>query len=169
MAELILYACPVGPLADVVEEYWRQVAVSIGTNSAHHYMPHVTLTGFFHDEPASVEQHVEALDRLSEAATPPAGTVSVTGVLFEQSHHLLLVESDWCRSLAAGFAETCPVVRVKDRLHLSLAYGFPAHDGAALERLGRDLVDPSLPTAWELRFYERTGLGEWCMHAVWPL
>jgi ubiquitin-associated SH3 domain-containing protein len=176
MAEFIVYACPIGPLADSVEEYWRRVDVSIGRNRAHEYAPHVTLTGFFHDEPSSVDGHLAALTQLVEVAPPPAGAVSVTGVLFERDHHLLTVESAWCRTVACSFrdlrsptATRAEVIRPKALLHLSLAYGFPAHQAAALEQLGRDMVDPASHATWELRFYERLAPGAWCVHASWPL
>jgi hypothetical protein len=169
VAELILYACPTGPLADAIVAYWATVRSELGANTAHDYMPHVTLTGFFHDEPASIDRHRATLAALVEGAPSPAGEVRVTGSLFQPDHHLLTVEAPWCRALAASFQERRQGVRVKDQLHVSLAYGFSAEDGPTLERLGRTLVDPTLPAAWELRFYERTAPGRWCLHGSWPL
>jgi hypothetical protein len=169
VAELILYACPVGPLAEAIEAYWAAVLADIGANSAHEYMPHVTLTGFFHDDRASIEGHVATLAGVLAADPSPPRDVTVTGTLFQQSHHLLTVDAPWCRALAAAFGDRTPGVRVKDRLHISLAYGFPPREGPTLERLGRKLVDPSLPTTWELRFYERVAPGKWQLHATWPL
>jgi ubiquitin-associated SH3 domain-containing protein len=168
VAELILYACPVGPLAEAIEAYWATVLATIGANSAHEYMPHVTLIGFFHGDAASVERHVATLTGLRAPANELRGDVRVTGALFGPSHHLLTVEAPKCRALADAFRERTTGVRVKDQLHISLAYGFQPTDGPALERLGTELVDPLLPAAWELRFYERRPDRTWQLHGCWP-
>jgi hypothetical protein len=169
VAELILYACPLGPLADAIEAYWATVLATLGPNRAHEYMPHVTLTGFFHDDVASVDHHLATLGALVAGEPPPSGDVSVTGSLFEPHHHLLTVAAPWCAALAKSFGQGTPGVRVKDQLHISLAYGFDPDDGPTLERLGRTLVDPTLTASWELRFYERTEPGGWRLHGSWPL
>ena len=169
MAELILYACPVGPLADAIEAYWGEVVTSIGPNAAHDYMPHVTLTGFFDDVPEAIHGHVEAMRTVLQDDPPPADAVVVTGALYQTDFHLLTVESTWCRSVARRLHETSALVRLKDRLHVSLAYGFPLADGATLARLGRAMVDPTLPAVWDLRFYERLPAGGWLLHGAWPL
>ena len=169
MAALILYACPVGPLAVAIEAYWAAVLAAVGANHAHEYMPHVTLTGFLHDQPASIDAHVATLRALCAVQPPPSGDVRVTGSLFQPDHHLLTVEAPWCAALSRSFGQRTPGVRVKDQLHVSLAYGFAPEAGPTLERLGRTLVDPMLAAAWELRFYERTGHGAWCLHGSWPL
>jgi hypothetical protein len=175
VAEFILYACPIGPLADAIQAYWRKVASTVGPNAAHDYMPHVTLTGFFHDERHAAGVYVDVLDRLLMDQPLPA-VVTVTGALFDAGFHLLTVESTWCRAIARAFQDACPpsppravVIRLKEQLHVSLAYGFPAHQAAALERLGRDMVDPASRATWELRFYERVAAGEWLLHGCWPL
>jgi len=168
VAELILYACPLGPLADAIEAYWAEVLAQLGPNRAHDYMPHVTLTGFFHDDRASIHRHLEVLEELVAQHPAPPDDVRVTGSMFAPSHHLLTVEAPWCRALAGAFHERTQGVRVKDQLHVSLAYGFPPDDGSTLERLGRSLVDAALAATWELRFYERTEQRTWCLHGCWP-
>jgi ubiquitin-associated SH3 domain-containing protein len=176
VAELILYACPVGPLATAIEAHWRQVESSVGPNSAHEYMPHVTLTGFFRAAPSEIHRHVEVIGQLVMEEPPPPSAVSVTGALYEPDFHVLTVESRWAARLARRFADRCPptatraaAIRPKDRLHVSLAYGFTPDDGPTLQRMSRAAVDPSLPTVWELRFYERLAPGAWCVLAAWPL
>ena len=45
--ELILYACPIGPLADDLDAYFSQVTARFGPTTAQTYPVHCTLTGFF--------------------------------------------------------------------------------------------------------------------------
>ena len=47
MPKLIVYACPVGELAEQLETYFSKSRLACGPNQAHQYMPHCTLTGFF--------------------------------------------------------------------------------------------------------------------------
>ncbi|MEO0802793.1 MAG: hypothetical protein AAFY57_11025 [Cyanobacteria bacterium J06642_2] len=49
LRELILYACPVGSLVEQLDCYFQKSLQLCGHNTAHLYMPHCTLTGFFHD------------------------------------------------------------------------------------------------------------------------
>ena len=60
-------------------------------------------------------------------------------------------------------------LRLKDWLHLSLAYAFPPEQHESLAKLARELVDMRAPVAWELSFYERDLEGAWIAHADWPL
>jgi hypothetical protein len=50
----IVYACPIGALTEEIEHYFAQSLELYGPNAVHKYMPHCTLTGFFHDESGSL-------------------------------------------------------------------------------------------------------------------
>ena len=77
--------------------------------------------------------------------------------------------------LIADFARTAhsptrrDTLRLKDWLHLSLAYAFAPEQHATLADLARALVDPWAPVSWELRFYERHEDRSWICHARWSL
>lgn len=174
LAELIVYACPTGELAAQLVAYYERAALDCARNEAHRYPAHVTLTGFFHDVLASVPVYRRALsEAVSAAPCPP--DVRVAGVMYEPHFHGLLIASPWLQALTADFATRAAspsrvdALRLKDWLHVSLAYGFPEDRHECLERIGREMVDPGAPAAWELRLYERRPGDAWTCHAAWPL
>jgi hypothetical protein len=173
----IVYACPLGDLADQIERYYAASLAACGANAAHSYMAHCSMTGFFRDDRATVDTYIEALDAAVRRAWPtrPLPALSITGITLGPEFHGLLLSSPWLQTLIADFARTAcsstrrDALRLKDWLHLSLAYAFPPDQHATLVALARDLVDISAPVSWELRFYERHADGDWTCHARWPL
>ena len=176
-AELILYACPRGALADQVDAYMRRAAQRFGRNAAHAFPPHITLTGFFHDIAEAVPHYVECcaevIDHPVEALSPK---INVVGSLFRPDFHGLLIESSWAQQVVAEFATRATAsrtrtddIRPKDRLHLSLAYEFAAEDHEGLKALATELVDPRADVAWEVRLYERRPARQWKQHAAWVI
>ena len=175
--EYIVYACPRGELADQLARYFAASRELVGANAAHQYMPHCTLTGFFHDEPAAVEIYCAALEAALDRARPhqPPVALSILRMELQERFHGLLLDSAWLIALIADFA--CSVdsptrqdaLRLKDWLHLSLAYAFPPAHHEPLAQLARELVDPHAQVVWELGFYEREVSGAWACHSRWPL
>lgn len=164
--KLIVYACPVGALGEQLDVFFGRSAVEIGRNTAHDYMPHCTLTGFFHDVAGSVPIYVHALrEARAEAMSERqqiSPALSVTDLILDGDFHYLKLEDGWIRQIVQCFSEKAQhiptradALRLKDWLHLSLAYGFPAKQGEALRTLAREIVDPTAPVDWELRLYER--------------
>lgn len=147
-------------------------AERFGPNSAHAYPPHITLTGFFRDEAAMIPHYCAALDRACAAL--PSGAVTITELLISAEFHGLLIDSPWLEALAAHVAAetSSPTLqaplRLKQNLHLSLAYGFAAEVGPALGDLARTLVDPAAPVAWQIELYERHADGSWTCHRSHP-
>jgi hypothetical protein len=176
-AELIVYACPTGALAAQVLRYYEAARERCGANSAHAYPPHITLTGFFHDDAAALPLYVAALGAAHAEAMErrPAEAVRITAMALAQDFHGLLIESPWLEALSSAFKARAASptrrdpVRPKSNLHLSLAYGFRPEHGPALADLARALVDAQAPTGWELRLYERRPDGGWTIHEAWPL
>jgi ubiquitin-associated SH3 domain-containing protein len=175
--ELIVYACPRGPLAALVRRYYERAGECCGTDEAHRYPPHCTLTGFFRDEAASIPIYIAALDSALQSARScqPFPVMRVLSVDFTPNWHGLQLESDWLKALVADFAvrvdspTRADALRLKDWLHLSLAYGFAPANAAPLEALARELIDRRTPVRWELRLYEREPGDHWTEHACWPL
>jgi ubiquitin-associated SH3 domain-containing protein len=177
MRELIVYACPTGELARQLDAFYDMSRAECGPNTAHRYMPHCTLTGFFHDEFSAIPTYLMALDQaLAQAQLArPSDAIRISGMRFLDNFYFLAVESAWLQQLAAGFAQravssTRPdAVRLKDQLHVSLAYGFAPEHGQCLTQLARQMVDASAPVGWELRFYERHTGDRWTLHKAWTL
>ena len=169
--ELILYACPVGELATQLDAYYARTRAEFGPNTAHRYPPHVTLTGFFHDTAAAIPIYIQAL-ATALAAAPQPPTITITGTMFEPTFHGLLIESPWLKDLTKAFAWLAhsptrrDALRLKDWLHLSLAYDFPPEHHAPLAECGRAMVDIAASVRWELRLYERYGMHEWRCHCT---
>jgi hypothetical protein len=174
---LIVYACPLGELANQIEQYFAASLAICGPNAAHAYMPHCTLTGFFHDDAAAIASYIKALDAALRRARPdqPAQALSIDRMELSQNFHGLLLRGSWLKGVISDFASAAhsptrrDALRLKDWLHLSLAYNFPPEHHEPLAKLAREYVDIRTPVAWDLRFYERHGDGSWACHASWPL
>jgi len=175
--EYILYACPLGALGEQIDRYFVRSRALYGPNLAHAYMPHCTLTGFFHDEPSSLQGSIAALDAAYSAIPWSSGSpvVQIRDMMLSSEFHGLLLESELLRALAADFAQRAisptrrDAIRLKDWLHLSLAYGFQQEQHEPLAALAREMINLRAPVRWSLRFYERHPDGLWTCHAHWPL
>jgi ubiquitin-associated SH3 domain-containing protein len=140
-------------------------------------MPHCTLTGFFHDDPAAVGIYCAALEAALGRARPhqPPVALSILRMELQEQFHGLLLDSPWLKALIADFTRSVDsptrrdALRLKNWLHLSLAYAFPPQQHEPLAILARELVNPQAPVGWELRFYERAVSGAWICHSSWPL
>jgi len=174
-AEFILYACPGGELAAQIRTYLAQVRVCCGLNQAHRFMPHCTLTGFFHDAPASATAYGDQLNHLLTTLRPSQPTVQVTALTLRPDWHGLELAAPWLYQLALAFREQAQgtalvsPIRPKHWLHLSLAYGFAPHHAAALQALAQAHIAITSPVTWELRFYQRCRGNTWICHRRWPL
>lgn len=173
--ELILYACPEGALAMHLQAYYEQARAECGPNAAHRYPPHISLTGFFHDNSDSIASYTLAFKQaLSMAQKKARCDVRIERMMFEPNFHGLVIESAWLKHLTATFASLAKsktradVLRLKDWLHLSLAYDFGASQATHLRHLASETIDISAKVDWEVRLYERHGADQWRVLAGWP-
>lgn len=180
MSRLIVYACPVGELARQIDAYYEETERRLGPNAAHHYMPHCTLTGFFNDEPAAIPLYLQRLEEALERAAPtrPNPVIAITGLLKEPDFLGFTLDAPWLRACIVDFAQHAvsptrsDALRLKDWLHLSLAYQFPPDQYPVLRQLAEESVDPHAPVEWELRFYEQHAPQDrnaWTCHFTRPL
>jgi hypothetical protein len=177
ISELILYACPIGPLAEQLETFFARSLKQIGPNTAHRYMPHCTLTGFFHDSRESIPTYTEALDAALAAARPsmPRPPLRITAMVLSDMFKYLKIESDWMIRLVSAFAAgvhsptRTDELRLKSWLHLSLAYDHAPEHELLLNDLAQRCINPAAQADWELRFYERLPADQWTLHASWRL
>jgi hypothetical protein len=92
----IIYACPFGELAGQVDRYMAASRAQFGPNQAHAYMPHCTLTGFFHDDPQELPASIAGLDAayrmLPQEHTAPI--ITVREMMLTPEFHGLLLESE---------------------------------------------------------------------------
>lgn len=168
----ILYACPTGQLADVIDSYFEKTKETLGPNTAHSYMPHCTLTGFFKDASEAAPTYIAALEEAISASeeTKPERPVSITELLLSEKFHGLKLEGAWLEAVAATFKQKGDSpsrneeIRLKDWLHLSLAYNFPPEQHAPLSAIAHEMIDISLPVGWEIRLYERLINQDWVLH-----
>lgn len=177
LREFIVYACPVGKLNEQLEEYLTTTRDKCGENAAHQYMPHCTLTGFFHDELISLPIYIQALDTALKNTLPsrPVQPIVIVSIELKLDFHYLKLESIWIQKLIAKFATIAhsPTradrLRLKNNLHLSLAYKFPATQQQQLAKIAKKIINPEAEVSWELRFYERLPDNSWTCHQFWAL
>ena len=166
-AELIVYAVPVGPLAEAIDAFFAEVASR--PSRAQDYPPHCTLTGFFHDDADAIGTYVEAARGVARPVNVDIRLRTTTEWigLEVQSPDLQQLTRDFAARVGPIASRRDPI-RPKDWLHVSLAYGHDADDSDDLAELATRIVDPSADVDWELRLYERRN-GEWIIHGSWPL
>ena len=177
MHTYIIYACPTGELAAQLSTYFQMSRATCGPNTAHRYMPHCTLTGFFHDQPSAIPIYVAALEAALVRAGPtqPKPVLTILGMELRPDFHVLPLDSPWLKGVIADFGRNVDsptrqdTLRLKDWLHLSLAYEFAADQATTLAKLAEEFVDMSAPVGWDLRFYERHADWSWVCHAEWQL
>ena len=170
--QFIVYACPTSELNTQLQTYLQLSKEQCGANNAHNYMPHCTLTGFFSDELSSADYYIKALDEAYRGDR--ALEIKIKQLVFNPEWHGLELQAEEIKDLIKDFVrlETSPTrqenIRVKDWLHLSLAYGFESGDRAKLEKLAWETIDLAADVAWELRFYQRIA-GNWNCLKAWSL
>ena len=172
--ELILYATPTGPLAQAVAAYYEQVDAELGTTVAQTYPPHCTLTGFFRRDDDGATAAIEQIGgQVAEAGPVPSGAVEVVALTTSDRWVGLELRSPWLIEFTESVsARHRPgpdddALRLKDWLHLSLAYGDPDGDPIDLSahaRLATELVDPGAEVGWEVALWERHPDGSWTRH-----
>ena len=177
--ELIVYACPTGELAAQLRNYFDTTRAAVGANTAHRYMSHISLTGFFHDQQSAFAGYATALQNSLQTVMAWGAdgdrTIHIAGMRFQDAFHYLQIDSPWLTQLSVEFARTAEsatridAVRVKDFLHLSLAYGFELQHGMRLAQFARELVNYRSQVGWQLHFYERHAGDLWTLHKSWTL
>ncbi|MGK7921656.1 MAG: hypothetical protein AB4080_16790 [Trichodesmium sp.] len=177
LKEFIVYACPVGKLNSQLEEYFAETRSKCGENAAHNYMPHCTLTGFFHDQITAIPIYIQALDialkkSLSQRKKP---AIIIQGIELKSDFHYLKIESFWLEKLIADFANNAESttrtdqLRLKNNLHLSLAYKFSSEQQQNLAKIAKEIINPQAEVSWELRFYQRHPDNSWTCHQSWKI
>lgn len=177
MTQFIVYACPVGELADQLARYFEAARELCGANTAHQYMPHCTLTGFFEERTDAAPIYTQCLARSCKrlARSRPEPVIEVKELALRHDWHGLELSSPWLQQVMVDFAcsATSPTrktpLRLKDWLHLSLAYDFGPEQAADLAAIAQTHVDPAATVQWELRFYQRNPDQSWICHQRWPL
>ena len=175
--QLIVYACPVGDLNSQLEDYFSKSLRLYGANKAHKYMPHCTLTGFFSDDLSSIPIYIQALEKAyTEARNNNLSLdIKIKQLTFSDNWHGLELQAEELKNLIANFAKIensatrQEKLRLKDWLHLSLAYDFNPKHGKNLKQLAREIIDIKADVSWELRLYQKHPDWTWkCLHS-WVL
>lgn len=170
----IIYACPVGELNKQIERYFDLSRELYGANSAHKYMPHCTLTGFFNTKLDLIPIYLEALDR-AYIETNDDLEIKIEQLTFKENWHGLELQCDRLKQLIANFAQTKTLekysdkLRLKDWLHLSFAYDFNSEHETQLKQLAIDTIDIKAIANWELRFYQKNLDWSWTCLRSWMI
>lgn len=175
--KFIIYACPVGELNSQLETYFQKSRELCGKNTAHNYMPHCSLTGFFEDKLDSTEIYIRALNIAYQKAKDNnlSLRVKIIKLTFGENWYGLELQAEELKQLIADFTtlENSPTrqeeIRLKDWLHLSLAYNFDPKVAAQLQSLATAIIDLQASVNWELRFYQKSPDWSWKSLQSWAL
>ena len=175
--QLIVYACPVGKLNSQLEDYFSKSLRLYGANKAHKYMAHCTLTGFFSDDLSSIPIYIQALDTAyTEAKNNNLSLdIKIKQLTFSDNWHGLELQADGLKKLIANFASIensatrQEKLRLKDWLHLSLAYDFNPQYQKKLKQLAMKIINIKADVHWELRFYQKNQDWTWNTLQSWQL
>lgn len=172
MQKFIIYACPVGELNTQLELYFQTSQNQCGKNAAHKYMPHCSLTGFFEDDLTAIPIYTKALDKA--LSKRPNLSINVLNMTFKLKWHGLELYSPMLKQLIIDFAKIATPtrkgdLRLKDWLHLSLAYEFPLEKQDKLKAIAQEIINPQASVKWELRLYQLHSNGNWICHQSWML
>ena len=171
--QFIIYACPVGELNTQIETYFTKTRQLCGANSAHKYMPHCTLTGFFTEDFDAVPSYIQALDRAYNSALDSSLDVAIVKLHLARDWHGLELQSEGLKQLIRNFAHSNSIrqekLRLKDWLHLSLAYGFDPEHREQLQNLATETINLQSKVNWELRFYQKNFDWTWQCLKSWEL
>lgn len=169
LTDLILYATPSGRLGEQIDDYLAETLTRFGANAAHQYPAHCTLTGFFHDVPRAIPAYLAALAQATnEMVSHGPVVVSVDRLRLEGGWYGLELQSRWLIDLAASFKRHAPniarpdEVRLKDWLHVSLAYGFDDQQASELASAAEG-IDITADVAWDVTLWQRDG-SVWTRH-----
>ncbi len=179
VTDLIVYAHPTGELAVQLEQYFETSRELFGANAAHNYPVHCSLTGFFHDEVASIPIYIDALrSKLAEHFDRSGSDLfpSVDQLRLEGDWFGLELSSVPLVALTESFAAKQPslaridALRVKTWLHVSIAYEFNPEHSDALAELAKATIDPeSQVDDWHLGLWERSPENQWHCHWSTPM
>ena len=171
--QFIIYACPVGELNTQIETYFAE-SHQYGENKAHKYMPHCTLTGFFTEDFDAIPSYLQALDTAyTSARNNLALDIAIAKLHFAKDWHGLELQAEGLKQLIRNFATSNATrqekLRLKDWLHLSLAYGFDPKHGEQLQNLATETINLQAQVGWELRFYQKNPDWTWQCLKSWNL
>ncbi|WP_019509430.1 hypothetical protein [Pleurocapsa sp. PCC 7319] len=175
--KFIIYACPVGKLNRFLETYLAKSCQLCGENTAHKYMPHCTLTGFFNADFQSVTLYIEALNQTYIEAKYQnlSLDIEIIKLTFNEKWHGLELQANGLKQLIRNFtlltnySNRLEQLRLKDWLHLSLAYDFDPEDSNKLQNLATEIIDLKADVSWELRFYQKNMDWSWNCLKSWVL
>ncbi len=161
--DLILYATPEGDLAEQCQRFFELLRDSGRGTTAQTYPTHISLTGFFRRTADGVDRAVADVQRARDVAA--AGSVVVNSLMELDDWLGLDIASGWLSSIATSVADSHRLdpgddpIRLKDWLHLSLAYGdVPAAVTIAeLAELARSMISIEAEVQWSVGLWERRG------------
>ena len=148
-----LYLCPIGLLAEMVEAYRTRSKEISGSNGAHQYPAHVTLTGRFYPDHNEVNTLLAVMDNQFENVKGAAVTV---GALYHNAAKAAIgveITAPTIEAVIKKVRQVLPKQKSTPRsLHLTLAADYPPADDSLLLELAQ-LIDLQAETKWEIRFY----------------
>jgi hypothetical protein len=166
LTSLIVYATPIGELAEACARYGA-MASAVAPTLAQAYPPHCTLTGFFRRSRTEIDRIVGEVTATFGTDPVAADAVTIRGPVHHGRWLGFELTSRLLHDRTQGFARThrlCAgddAIRVKDWLHLSLAYG--VDDLAPYVSAAEQVRWPAAAEAWDVGLWE-SRRGTWTRH-----
>ena len=161
--ELILYATPTGDLLSWCNDYF-DIAAQHGGTEAQNYPPHCSMTGFFH---RSASRSNEAIDALSNIGAKPTDIpIDSLNLSIDKPDWLgIEIQSEMLKTITSLFSSNYKhlsdedPLRVKEWLHLSLAYG--VKDINPFKKALNNICDLPSESSWEVALWQRRRQNIW--------
>ena len=177
MTKFAIYVCPTGGLAEqirrFVAEHREGSAAEVGQDPAACCM----LIDGFEEQSGAAPVYTRSLDRAYNRGlkSRPSPVVTLDGLVTKPDWFGLAITSPWLKQVMVNFACTVKSptrkmpLRIQDELGLPLAYGADKKQAKALVAQAKEAIDWTMPTQWEMRFYQQLTNQSWKCHSSWDL
>ncbi len=101
--------------------------------------------------------------------------LKISKLTFNEDWHGLEIQAEPLKELIANFAQLATSatrseeLRLKNWLHLSLAYDFNSEHREQLKQLAREIINLQADVNWELRFYQKKPDWSWKCWQYWDI
>jgi hypothetical protein len=177
MNKFAIYACPTGALAEQIQVFLGLSRDTWGANAAHASLPCCALIDLFEEQSGSLPVYTQSLERAYNRGlkSRPNPVLLLEGLRLTGDRLDLVLTAPWLRQVMVNFACTVKSptrkvpLRMQERLHITLAHGYPANQASAYLKMAQETIHIDSPSHWEMRFYQRASNQGWIAQQIWEV